>query len=140
MEKSEKRNCHHCEKRLKQGHSATMVKDGKKYYLHKSCAKKLEIEALKEQQSDQSNVVNIKATVPTISKTKPLVLQSDARVLREGLAKVFKMVPPPIQQEINSILSLYARNVAVYCQHPEKSFVPMRGCNVCIDCGAGDMA
>lgn len=150
-----KKECHHCGKRLKEGHHATMVKDGKKYLLHKSCAKQLETEELAAQNQEPSNVVplkmpggkevfgpnKIKNTVGVnIPTTDPLVLQRDARVLREGLAKVFKMVPPPIQQEINNILGLYARNVAVYCQHPETAFVAMRGCKVCIDCGAGDIA
>lgn len=160
-----KKDCHHCGKRLKEGHHATMVKDGKKYLLHKNCAKQLETEELAAQKQEPSNVVPLKMPggKDTFgpSKMSPIngmteksykhmqeiekslspatVLQTDARVLREGLAKVFKMVPPPIQQEINNILGRYARQVSAYCQHPEKAYVPMRGCSVCIDCGAGDI-
>lgn len=192
-ENEKKEICNHCGKSLRLNNKATMVKDGKEFLLHKTCAKHLQVMELATQRQglkgygsvsfdekdiyndnvygsvsfDEKDVYNdnvvdlkmpggkdvfgpnkMKKTEPVMPgggtqsepvAMQPTVLQRDARVLREGLAKVFKMVPPPIQQEINNILSLYARNVSVYCQHPEMAFVPMRGCKVCIDCGAGDM-
>ena len=59
----------------------------------------------------------------------------DAAVLREGLARVFKLVPKPIQAEIIDILTRYGKSVHKYCVCPHKVFHPYKEIHICIDCG-----
>ena len=62
-----------------------------------------------------------------------MVKQSDARILRETLARLASL--PQCQAMAVSALTRYGRAVGVYCSHPEYSYLAHEGMNACLDCG-----
>jgi len=71
----------------------------------------------------------------TNQSTEAYVKQKDARLLREGLAAVFKTAPAPVKERIHGILLRYADAVKGYCQCTDRSFVAKERLFACLDCG-----
>ncbi len=63
------------------------------------------------------------------------VKQSDARILRETLAKVSKLGNPLVKMYAVKALQAYAAAVKPYCQCPEKVLVSKENMEACLDCG-----
>ncbi len=63
------------------------------------------------------------------------VEQKDARILREGLSKIYRRCNPQLQREIIWVLRQYAEAVVKYCDHNDRVFHAAEGKEACLDCG-----
>jgi len=65
----------------------------------------------------------------------PVVLQTDARILRERISWAVKKVPGPVAAYLTEALKRYAEAVKPYCQCVEKVYVELEKKYACLDCG-----
>lgn len=87
--------------------------------------------ASKHQNQSQEEVIRELAKV----LGKPVILQCDAKILREYLAGLIKYLPPQIAVVAIKILKQYADAVKPYCQCPEKVYIEKENRHACLDCG-----
>lgn len=65
----------------------------------------------------------------------PVVRHKDARLLREGISKVYNLVRDPVVQiYTTAVLRNYAKAVLPYCRHPEAAWVERERVYKCLDC------
>jgi len=70
-------------------------------------------------------------------KNISMIKQSDAAILREGLAYAHKYLRPDIAANVLGYLARFANSVREYCECPQQSWMPKEGEGVfaCLDCG-----
>jgi len=67
------------------------------------------------------------------SRMEPTVKQTHSRILREQLARIYRMSPPKLQLEITGTLATFAVMIKQYCTCPEKALTS-DGQIRCLDC------